>query len=117
MNYLCICQYGHSRSVGLARLLHGLGQPAVSIGIATCGTALQQLIPWAHRILLLDMAFQGSIPTNRYVDVIDMSIGPDIWQNPYSIPMRDLLRTKFMLNRERLGFNERQLIVAWGPDR
>jgi hypothetical protein len=39
-NYLCICQYGHCRSVALARVLHGYHINAVAMGAGIVSVAL-----------------------------------------------------------------------------
>lgn len=51
--WLCLCQYGHSRSVALARLLHSRGIPAVAAGVWTGGSAIAVLSEWADVIAVL----------------------------------------------------------------
>lgn len=83
MKYLCICQYGHSRSVALARLLHGMGQGAVAIGWSTNGGAITPLCEWADRILIVDGHALAHVPINHRHKAVDFQVGPDRWVDPY----------------------------------
>lgn len=96
MFLLCVCQYGHSRSVALARALHARGYSAVAAGTATAGAALAVLAEEAERILLLDEALRGAIPPKYHDKIISFHVGPDKWVNPYHPELRMILDT--MLN-------------------
>lgn len=84
MNWLCICQYGHSRSVALTRVLHGKRIPAVAAGWTTSGDAIAVLSKWADVIALMTPQGVHTIPESERHKVKDFDIGPDRWSNPYS---------------------------------
>ena len=88
---LCVCQYGHSRSVALARALHARKVPAVACGVATAGSALATLTAWAEHVLLLDDALRGAIPVADVGKVISFHVGPDRWVNPYNAELAAIL--------------------------
>lgn len=92
MNYLCVCQYGHSRSVALARVLHGLGRSAVACGWGTAGTGLPHLCWWADKILILDSGFIKYIPETYRFKIVDFHVGPDRWSNPYNQELLGILK-------------------------
>lgn len=88
MNFLCVCQYGHSRSVALARVLHQRGYHAVACGHQTAGPLLATLADAADRILILDDNMTPHV--KQWSDkVVSIHIGPDVWSNPYN---QDLIR-------------------------
>jgi hypothetical protein len=95
MKNLCICQYAHSRSVALARLLQQKGQVAVAIGVGTSGDAIKVLAPWADRIFVLQEQYKEFVPAEYHDKVIVMDVGPDKWSNPYSQELAALLETKY----------------------
>lgn len=84
MKFLCICQYGHSRSVAMARMLHGMGHEAVAVGYGTAVSAFRPLGEWADNILVVDM--QYGLPfmaMGLSHKTTPFPLGPDIWSNPY----------------------------------
>jgi glycosyltransferase involved in cell wall biosynthesis len=85
---LCICHWGHSRSVCLARLLHGKGQAAVAIGFASSGGAIAPLSAWADRIFVLQADYAKYVPAEHAAKVVVMDVGPDVWANPYNADLR-----------------------------
>mgnify|MGYP003442208706 FL=1 len=91
MNYLCVCQYGHSRSVALARVLHHNGVSAVAVGWQTSPEGLIVLSKWADRILLLDNSFIDKIPNEQRDKCFGMHVGPDRWSNPYNTELLNIL--------------------------
>jgi len=88
---LCVCQYGHSRSVALARELHSRGVVAVACGVATAGSGLRRLAEWATHVALLDDALRGSIPAEAVSKLVSFHVGPDRWVNPYHPELRSIL--------------------------
>lgn len=94
MNFLCICQYGHSRSVALTRVLHGLRQNAVAIGWATSGAAILPLAEWATHICLVDGHAMHHVPQDQRHKAVDFNIGPDRWSNPYNQELLAILRKR-----------------------
>lgn len=95
MKFLCICQYGHSRSVALCRVLHGKGFPAVAAGWTTSGDAISVLSQWADVIALMTPEGIGQIPVvNRHKVTDVFNIGPDKWSNPYSQELLAILKEK-----------------------
>lgn len=92
MKYLCICQWGHSRSVALTRVLHGKGQQAVAVGWAGGSTAIDTLSKWADKILVLESSFASYVPENQRHKVVDFHVGVDRWSNPYNQDLLNLLK-------------------------
>lgn len=92
MKFLCVCQYGHSRSVCLSRVLHGMGHSAVATGWSTCGDAIIPLSEWADLILLVCGHAVHRIPPGNRFKCVDMTVGPDRWQNPYSPELTELFQ-------------------------
>lgn len=89
--FLCVCTWGHSRSVGMVRYVNKHGHFGVACGVQGGGIhALRQLSEWADVILLAETRMVHAI-SQEFVDkVVDLNIGPDKWVNPYS---KDLERT------------------------
>ena len=94
MKFLCICTYGHSRSVGACRVLHGLGHQAVAIGTATGHTAATILSVWADKIICMTPEGPQLIPQADKHKIVDCDIGPDRWSNPYNQEMLEIIRQK-----------------------
>lgn len=90
--YLCICQYGHSRSVALARVLHSFKQEAIAAGVGTSGAWLETLCHHADRILILETTFLNYIPKLHQWKVMPFHVGPDRWVNPYNPELNAMLR-------------------------
>jgi hypothetical protein len=95
MKFLCICQYGHSRSVACCRVLHGQGQTAVAAGWSTSGDAIAVLSRWADAICLVS-GVDGltQIPYDQRHKVHNLDVGPDRWSNPYNQELQEILRQK-----------------------
>lgn len=89
MKVLCVCAYGHSRSVCLARLFHGMGYSAISVGYGTSGSGLALLADWADYIMVVDSNASNHLPILSRPKWRDFNVGPDVWQNPYSQELRD----------------------------
>jgi len=83
MKCLCVCQYGHSRSVALTRVLHHEGHHAVAVGWQTSGTSLSLLAAWADKIFVLEGWFAKFVPEEHRHKVVAFDVGPDRWSNPY----------------------------------
>lgn len=92
--YLCICQYGHSRSVALARLLQEKGNKAVAIGVGTGGDAVEPLSDWAEIIYVLQPHYIKYVPERNKSKIKVIDVGPDIWSNPYNTDLRKILEEK-----------------------
>jgi hypothetical protein len=98
---LCVCQYGHSRSVALARLLHAQNIQAVAVGWQTAGCDFLEAIAWqSTKIITLQDGYFSIIanqipwfPTKRFCSCFD--VGPDRWVNPYNPELADLLSKMF----------------------
>ena len=99
--FLCVCQYGHSRSVALTRVLHSKGLQAVACGWQTAGhSALPVLCRWASDILILDDSYLQYIEEEYHSKVTAIHVGPDKWSNPYN---QNLLNLLYKLVDEKLG--------------
>ncbi len=94
MNFLCICQCGHSRSVACTRILHGKGYAAVAIGHMTSGDAIIPLANWADKILVMQSYFAAYVPDSQKHKIVDFDIGPDVWSNPYNQELLKILLDK-----------------------
>lgn len=101
LKVLCVCQYGHSRSVAACRAFHARGVPTVACGVATSGSALTVLAEWADRICVLDDALSGAIPLTYRDKIVSLHVGPDRWVNPYNAELREIIET---LIDERMPF-------------
>jgi predicted protein tyrosine phosphatase len=100
--YLCICAYGHSRSVCLTRVLHELDRVAVAIGWSTAGDALPRLCEWADKILVIDQHANHRIPQEHKGKVVNFDVGPDRWVNPYSQDLHTIFKK---MVQEKLGLS------------
>ena len=98
--YLCVCQYGHSRSVALCRVLHAKGQQAIAVGLGTAPYWLPFLSRDADKILILESQYRKHIPVEYREKVIDFHVGPDVWSNPYDKALYTLLE---QMVKEKLG--------------
>jgi hypothetical protein len=103
MRWLCVCQFGHSRSVGLTRALHGRGITAVAVGWATSGDALALLAEWADVIAILSSEMMVYVPEQFRHKVVDFGVGPDLWSNPYNTELAKLLERKLDNYFEKRG--------------
>jgi hypothetical protein len=92
MKWLCICQYGHSRSVALTRVLHGKQVGAVAVGYATNGGALALLAAWADVIAVMQPEYSQYVPEEfRHKITNHFDVGPDRWSNPYNQELLNIL--------------------------
>lgn len=88
---LCVCQYGHSRSVALCRVLHARKFNAVAVGVGTAGGALAVLAAWADAICVLEPHFGQAVPDDCKHKIRVFNVGPDQWSNPYHPELIKLL--------------------------
>lgn len=98
MFFLCVCQYGHSRSVALCRALHARNMRAVAAGTATAGIALALLAEESQSIFLLDDSLRDKIPKEYQHKIVSFHVGADRWVNPYHPELRDILDKKLDLH-------------------
>lgn len=100
MKYLCICQYGHSRSVAMCRELHRRKLEAVACGYGTAPSAIAVLGEWADRILILASEYTIRLPELKHLQqkVIYVPIGPDKWSNPYHPELAEICKKWFEEN-------------------
>ena len=104
MKCLCVCQYGHSRSVALTRVLHRDKVEAAAVGRMTAPAALAVLAEWADVIAVLDRAFVAKLPAEHRHKVTDnFHVGPDVWSNPYSRELDALLVARYEAYRASGG--------------
>jgi len=85
MKFLCVCTYGHSRSVALARTLHHRGYAAIAVGWMTSGRWLDIACDNADTIFVMDDSAIQNINLD-FRDKIDRAciVGHDQWSNPYN---------------------------------
>jgi hypothetical protein len=101
MKALCICQYGHSRSVALARVLRGAfssdashvshSYDTVAVGWETASSALEPLSKWADVIFILERSYLSYVPESYRGKVVVFDVGRDRWSNPYNQELSTLL--------------------------
>ena len=85
MKALCVCHYGHSRSVALVRVLHGIGIEAVAAGAHTAGSRfLKMMSEEATHIFIMEPGYLEQIPYEDRDKVVCLNVGPDRWSNPYN---------------------------------
>lgn len=95
MRILCICTYGHSRSVGACRVLHKHGHEAVAAGASTGSTAIPVLAEWADKIVCMVPEGVYLIKTvENLAKVVECDIGPDRWSNPYNQEMLAIIEDR-----------------------
>lgn len=109
MFYLCVCAYGHSRSVALCRTLHGRGVHAVAAGVRTAGDALELIGQRAEKVLVLDDALLPVIPKSLASKVVSFHVGPDRWVNPYHPELRAILEKMVDEKLPGVGNGKREL--------
>lgn len=85
MKALCVCQYGQSRSVGLARCIRKLrqGHEAASVGWESSPSALPYLCHWADVVFIVEPSYLKRIQPQHHAKVVLLDLGPDVWSNPY----------------------------------
>lgn len=81
---LCVCQYGHSRSVALSRILHHRNISAIAMGWQTAGDAIDVGCQWADKIAVLESSYLSRIPEQHRDKVVIVDVGKDIWSNPHN---------------------------------
>ncbi len=89
---LCVCAWGHSRSVCLTRVLHEKGYQAVACGCHSSPAALAAIAKEAEHIFILQGSMLGSIPLDQQHKVIVVDVGPDRWVNPYNQELHQILQ-------------------------
>lgn len=93
MKFLCICQYGHSRSAALVRVLHGAGHEAICLGTATARPeTIAHIGIWADVVVVMEPRFSKSVPFALKDKLVQFDIGPDKWSNPYNHNLLEMLR-------------------------
>jgi hypothetical protein len=91
LKFLCVCQYGHSRSAAMAMVWHKLGHQAVAVGVRTSPSALDHLSDWADWICLMQPNFADWVQNRHKSAVVDFNVGADIWANPYNEELHAML--------------------------
>lgn len=97
VKFLCMCEYGHSRSVALARAFHAKNYAAVAMGRSTSGRAPWLLGDWATLIVAMAPNITPPVypwPLLMRKKIILFDIGPDRWSNPYHPELRKLCEDK-----------------------
>lgn len=89
MKFLCVCQYGHSRSVAMCRALHALKHEAVAAGLGTAPNAIPVIAKWADLIIVMEGWMVAQLPPG-WTPVVVCDVGPDVWSNPYHPQLREL---------------------------
>lgn len=96
MKFLCICQWGHSRSVAMAKTLQEkYGHQAIACGVSGAESALIPLSEWADHILVMQPHYKDYVPYYQHDKVLITDVGRDRWSNPYSIELLELCRNLY----------------------
>jgi len=97
---LCVCQYGHSRSVALARFLHSQNIEAVAIGWQTAGHKFTEtLVRESTKVVTLQDGYLGKILNQincLALPHVCFDVGLDRWVNPYNAELSGLLLKMFI---------------------
>lgn len=97
MKYLCICQWGHSRSVAMAKTLQEkYGQEAVACGVDGAESAIPVLGEWADYIFVMQPHFMDWVPEALRHKVVVTDVGYDKWSNPYHPELLALCRNLYL---------------------
>jgi len=99
MKYLCVCDYGRVRSVGMALLLREQGHEALAIGkvpdlIEKTVYARLLFISWADVIIDLSDDGEGGHGYKIGHHAIRVDIGPDVWKEPRHPDLVKILKKK-----------------------
>lgn len=89
--FLCLCQYGHSRSAALVRILHSRGIEAVALGAGTSPSLIRDVAPMVDVIVVMQPHFADAVPVGHRSKVVTMDIGHDRWSNPYNQELLSLV--------------------------
>ena len=93
MKFLCICQYGNSRSAALVRVFHSLKHEAVAVGVGTSPSAIEVIGDWADHICVMQPHFANYVPDRLKHKVAVFDVGHDQWSNPYNQDLLTILRS------------------------
>jgi hypothetical protein len=93
VKFLCLCQYGHSRSVACCRVLQARGHEAVAVGFGTARSAIPLLAEWADVIVLMEASYAKYVPVSALPKSVTFDVGPDRWSNPYNEELQGIIRT------------------------
>lgn len=120
MKFLCVCNGGNVRSVGLARqikdsygtytnfntaLFRGIKHEAIAIGIhCTTKETIKLLINWADKVIDLsdDEETREMLKEMSNKKYFKCYIGEDVWDNPYHPELKKKLKkiVEELLNEE-----------------
>lgn len=91
--FLCVCQDGNVRSVGLAFLLHNKnGQEAIPVGWKRIGrSTVDYFCAWADYVVVLDREYAAKIPPLWRDKVRIAHVGPDRFGHGRNKELRALL--------------------------
>lgn len=105
-----VCQWGHCRSVAMARHLHGLKIKAVPCGVAAASVfQLRALAKVSDHIICMQPDYAESLENLYNIShssIIILNVGPDRWVNPYHPELQSLIAKLF----ESYQLNPRQLV-------
>ena len=94
-----VCQWGHCRSVAMARHLHGLNIKAVPCGVVAASfVQIQSLASVSHAIVCMqpDYAdFIRNVVGIQHHRLLVFDVGPDRWVNPYHAELQLLVKDLF----------------------
>lgn len=83
ITYLCVCQFGHCRSVAMARALQKRKINAISAGWSNSGPVFHKLCRLADWIVVMEDCYLSRIPKEDRGRVKVVNVGPDKWVNPF----------------------------------
>lgn len=94
--FLCVCEGGVVRSAALATVLRwDFGQESVALSAAKNGHEIfDMLSAWADYIILMQPAFETSIPKKYASKIRVFDVGPDVWGNPMHKDLRKIVGEK-----------------------
>lgn len=92
MKFLCVCEGGNTRSVGMAYTLkYNFNQEAVPVSYAKLSQeSLDYFSEWADKIILMQPQFAGKFEKwDKKLVIID--VGPDRWLNPLHRELQNIV--------------------------
>jgi predicted protein tyrosine phosphatase len=101
--FLCVCEGGNVRSVGLAYVLkNGYGQDAVACGWRfNSRETLTLLCEWADYVVVMEQKFASKIDARFQAKLRVVDVGPDRFGSPFAPELQEFLQAVAASWKER----------------
>jgi len=92
MKFLCVCEGGNVRSVGMAYTLkYNFGQEAVPVSYSKCSQeTLDYFSKWADYIVVMQPHFADKFMASKQ-KLLLLDIGHDRWMNPLHSELQEIV--------------------------